>query len=83
MSRSLGLLLPLALACAPAAPVAPVADAGSLVIGAPGQPFQLDGATGVTFPAPGQQVTVMVRNQSCAGGAKEKIEVSCNMAVLK
>ena len=45
MSRSLGLLLPLALACAPAAPVAPVADAGSLVIGAPGQPFQLDGAS--------------------------------------
>jgi hypothetical protein len=45
MTRSLGLLLPLALACAPTAPVAPVADAGSLVIGAPGQPFQLDGAS--------------------------------------
>ena len=40
-------------------------------------------STGVTFPAPGQQVMVMVRNQSCAGGAKEKIEVSCNMAVVK
>ena len=42
--RSLGLLLPLMVACSPAAP-APAADAGFMVHGAPGQAFLFDGST--------------------------------------
>jgi hypothetical protein len=42
MSRSLVPLLPLLVACAPAAPVA---DAGFRVSGAPGEPFLFDGAS--------------------------------------